>query len=216
MAVDPGGDTALDDPQSWNKYTYAKNNPIVYVDLDGKEASPQNRGDWLSWQYNPIAATVGLILTSDATSETRQAFGIHGAIPDNTNANQVQHATMACKMGCSALIGKDIAANILVFHEWFDPVATEEEKQFDLSSNTVGFRLADDPKNCSSCINAAIDALAAGLFPTAPAVPNSPVKTQDQQEPPKQQGANKQNGCTAWCSPAAKAEKLWYEQRFSE
>jgi RHS repeat-associated protein len=34
--VDPGGALDLDDPQSWNLYTYARNNPLLRVDRDGR------------------------------------------------------------------------------------------------------------------------------------------------------------------------------------
>jgi RHS repeat-associated protein len=36
MAVDPGYDTALEDPQSWNKYAYTRNNPVKFIDVDGR------------------------------------------------------------------------------------------------------------------------------------------------------------------------------------
>jgi len=36
MAVDPGDDTALEDPQSWNKYAYTRNNPLKFIDPDGQ------------------------------------------------------------------------------------------------------------------------------------------------------------------------------------
>jgi hypothetical protein len=36
MAVDPASESiVLTDPQSWNRYTYAANNPIRYIDPDG-------------------------------------------------------------------------------------------------------------------------------------------------------------------------------------
>jgi RHS repeat-associated protein len=38
MAVDPGDDTALEDPQSWNKYAYVRNNPLRAMDPDGESA----------------------------------------------------------------------------------------------------------------------------------------------------------------------------------
>jgi RHS repeat-associated protein len=37
MAVDPGDDTDLEDPQSWNKYAYVRNNPVGHDDPNGKE-----------------------------------------------------------------------------------------------------------------------------------------------------------------------------------
>jgi RHS repeat-associated protein len=32
-------DSHVSDPQSWNKYAYARNNPLRYVDLAGEKAS---------------------------------------------------------------------------------------------------------------------------------------------------------------------------------
>jgi RHS repeat-associated protein len=39
MAVDPGDDTDLEDPQSWNKYSYVRNNPLKFIDTDGQEVT---------------------------------------------------------------------------------------------------------------------------------------------------------------------------------
>jgi RHS repeat-associated protein len=36
LAVDPGDDSALEDPQSWNKYSYVRNNPVGNLDPDGR------------------------------------------------------------------------------------------------------------------------------------------------------------------------------------
>jgi hypothetical protein len=38
LSVDPGKDWDLHHPQSWNLYTYARNNPINRVDPDGKRS----------------------------------------------------------------------------------------------------------------------------------------------------------------------------------
>jgi RHS repeat-associated protein len=35
MSPDPGGDTDLENPQSWNLFTYTRNNPLAFVDPTG-------------------------------------------------------------------------------------------------------------------------------------------------------------------------------------
>ncbi len=35
LSTDPGDDTYLDKPQSWNKYSYVRNNPIAFADPTG-------------------------------------------------------------------------------------------------------------------------------------------------------------------------------------
>jgi RHS repeat-associated protein len=37
LTVDPGNSEFLADPQSWNRYTYARNNPLTLIDPDGRE-----------------------------------------------------------------------------------------------------------------------------------------------------------------------------------
>ena len=45
-AVDPGDDTALEDPQSWNKYAYVRNRPTIGRDPDGREFIIDNEAGW--------------------------------------------------------------------------------------------------------------------------------------------------------------------------
>ncbi|HEV7920876.1 MAG TPA: RHS repeat-associated core domain-containing protein [Thermoanaerobaculia bacterium] len=37
LAVDPG-DSSAEEPQTWNRYVYARNNPILHIDPDGRQA----------------------------------------------------------------------------------------------------------------------------------------------------------------------------------
>jgi RHS repeat-associated protein len=47
MAVDPGDDTQIEDPQSWNRFVYVRNNPLMLVDRTGEGAQiPAAAGRW--------------------------------------------------------------------------------------------------------------------------------------------------------------------------
>ena len=60
MAVDPGGDTQPEDPQSWNKYAYVRNNPINAIDPDGRFS------DWaLTNEYKVPAGPSGPVSMED-------------------------------------------------------------------------------------------------------------------------------------------------------
>ena len=43
MAVDPGNDSDPENPQSWNKYAYVRNNPIKTTDPNGKQGIPTSQ-----------------------------------------------------------------------------------------------------------------------------------------------------------------------------
>jgi hypothetical protein len=55
MAVDPGKDTDLENPQSWNKYTYVRNRSIVGRDPDGREIVIENEAGGVQFR------TIGLM-----------------------------------------------------------------------------------------------------------------------------------------------------------
>ncbi|MCL4848959.1 MAG: RHS repeat-associated core domain-containing protein, partial [Acidobacteria bacterium] len=47
----------LFDPQQWNRYTYARANPLSFVDPDGRQVQPTEvyRSDAIFWtQNNPV------------------------------------------------------------------------------------------------------------------------------------------------------------------
>jgi uncharacterized protein RhaS with RHS repeats len=39
LSVDPGDDTDPENPQSWNRYAYVRNNPLSHFDPDGREVT---------------------------------------------------------------------------------------------------------------------------------------------------------------------------------
>ena len=71
MAVDPGNDTQLEDPQSWNRYSYTRNNPLRYTDPDGK-ALVDKKGQEL---HNDVATD------PNRTPAEKQAVGGAAASP---------------------------------------------------------------------------------------------------------------------------------------
>jgi RHS repeat-associated protein len=61
MAVDPGDDTHPEDPQSWNKYSYVRNNPIGMRDPDGRIAGVDDAAEVMA-VYTAGAAVVGAVV----------------------------------------------------------------------------------------------------------------------------------------------------------
>jgi RHS repeat-associated protein len=57
LTVDPKVASAhVANPQSWNRYTYALNNPMVFIDPDGRETTTSLRGDDYARLINALAA----------------------------------------------------------------------------------------------------------------------------------------------------------------
>jgi uncharacterized protein RhaS with RHS repeats len=76
MAADPGDDTSLADPQSWNKYSYVRNNPVNGSDPTGNNvyAAPYKAPQM------PSARQIGAAFHSFAstTGYTAKVLGIVG------------------------------------------------------------------------------------------------------------------------------------------
>jgi len=169
MAVEPGDDTQVDNPQSWNKYSYVRNNPLSNVDPDGRESVAANRtnpDERALARQHPIAAYVGAGLAERATTETAKKFGVL-ELKDDSAQNAVRHATWGCMMAQSSFIGPELADEFGVAHEVGDANNTPAQGQMDDFNNTVGISLASDP-NTSSCVDAAMGALSQGRLQTAP------------------------------------------------
>jgi len=66
MSVDPKAASGRSaDPQSWNRFAYSRNNPLAFVDLDGK--------DFIYGRYNPKTntepVTINILLTGPGATE---------------------------------------------------------------------------------------------------------------------------------------------------
>jgi RHS repeat-associated protein len=94
MAVDPGEDSALEDPQSWNKYAYVRNNPLRSIDPDGT-----NLWDLFKKLYNYVDQQTGgalsqsLVILGDqpidpepAAEAVEAAESLSGAVDATTGA----------------------------------------------------------------------------------------------------------------------------------
>jgi RHS repeat-associated protein len=80
MAVDPGDDTDPEDPQSWNKYAYVRNNPLNTTDPKGTQGMPfptsQQQVDQLAATARvQQAQTQGRASEAAAQAETLAAVG---------------------------------------------------------------------------------------------------------------------------------------------
>lgn len=82
MAADPGDDTALENPQSWNAYAYVGNNPLLYNDPLGTE----RRGSVTS-----LAAVAGIVGSANSVGAEP---GMHGA-RDRVQEGRVLAGVMA-------------------------------------------------------------------------------------------------------------------------
>ncbi len=63
MSVDPARSAKADEPQSWNRYQYARNNPVAYVDPDGRVAGLVKKGVKLLIKGGDVGATFGGMVT---------------------------------------------------------------------------------------------------------------------------------------------------------
>jgi RHS repeat-associated protein len=118
MAVDPGDDTAPEDPQSWNKYVYVRDNPLVRIDPDGKR---ENIGPL---QYRPPSAqtfkaigTVAKVVSKGAKAAETGAVLAAGA---NAVVGDVPGALGALGAAATAVVvkaGADLTAVATDFSE---------------------------------------------------------------------------------------------------
>jgi RHS repeat-associated protein len=72
LSVDPGGDGQAANPQSWNRFSYVRNNPLKFNDPDGEKVNPVTGTEGI----NPVPerGTLGRIRSSPANPNIGQ-FG---------------------------------------------------------------------------------------------------------------------------------------------
>ena len=66
---------SLDDPQSLNKYSYTRNNPLIYIDPTGNSNTLSSA---LSWGWGPLSATglKGLLTSAGVTISGATVVGV--------------------------------------------------------------------------------------------------------------------------------------------
>lgn len=72
MSPDDGSDQQTDDPQSWNLYSYVRNNPLIRTDPSGQDCLYMN-GDG-----------TGYLLRGDCASDTDSGVYVNGHVDENS------------------------------------------------------------------------------------------------------------------------------------
>jgi hypothetical protein len=89
-ADEPFADQSEGDPQSWNLYTYAGNNPLIYSDPSGlwKWVDPDNNGKrFIQWEEGDDWSTLAEFIERETgrdyyASQLRNVYGSGGLGPD--------------------------------------------------------------------------------------------------------------------------------------
>jgi RHS repeat-associated protein len=105
-SVDPGRDFSTKIPQSWNRYAYARNNPLKYVDPDGRALVPPPS---IQDSLTTNAALIGSVSPLPVIGKPL-GFALGLVLPtavDDLNANIV---SMGMPLGSSASKGAGLAA----------------------------------------------------------------------------------------------------------
>jgi RHS repeat-associated protein len=94
----------LSDPQSWNSYAYARNNPLIHVDMTGNMWTPwQSSGGFTNWMGN--GGFLYNVYGSNVNSITGTAKNIqqNGWTKDNVMALGTDAASITAKTSVLAL-----------------------------------------------------------------------------------------------------------------
>jgi RHS repeat-associated protein len=103
LSADPIHSTKLEQPQSWNKYSYAANSPSMYVDANGKEASLAIGGIWAGSQ---AAATGATAAAAAAGAAVVGAFAIGWGV--GSSINEIPGVGLAVSAGIGTILDQTV------------------------------------------------------------------------------------------------------------
>jgi RHS repeat-associated protein len=135
----------LADPQSFNRYTYARNNPLVYVDPDGKDfkqAWNDFRDFVLHSMYIHYSAGVGAELSVKAgAAEAKAGVSLKANVETSKDAilkvsNSLEDGVKACQSGVCAGVQKSAEQTVGTIQN--DNTLTGKEQPVVTETNTLG------------------------------------------------------------------------------
>ncbi len=150
---------------NWTIYNYVYNNPIYYIDIDGKEGDPYKKWKRLTKQEKrlskdfPIQAIRVNINSNKATKTTKKLFGYNGR---NDASDAFRHAYWQALN--TSIIGPYMTKLFSDAHESEVPEDEQNEKQMDLHNNAVGIEIGDDNRDATDdeLANLVLEALVNG------------------------------------------------------
>ena len=80
--MDPGNDTKIENPQSWNKYIYVRNNPLLYTDPTGTSTGAEIQKERKAFEAAHAGDKVKII-TSEEVEATAKTVSQGAAVVRN-------------------------------------------------------------------------------------------------------------------------------------
>jgi len=143
-------------------YTYAYNNPIYFIDIDGQEGNPYSTFKNLSSaekkfvKKNKVAAYKIFRNAKTATKQTKNKFGFNGR---NDRSDAFRHTLWQALNTQS--VGADLTQQYADAHETATPAGREKEKEMDDHNNSLGIQIGLD--NPDASLEDIIDAVSNAL-----------------------------------------------------